>query len=314
LSSHIQVKGANVIEQQRGEVNFLQFNHYLSFPEVVHGIFTRQGGRSKGQYQSLNTSCSTGDSADNVISNRLLVLQSLGIQTYPCATLWAIHSPYVVPVDRDTWSDWRDDWPYRSSYMEQQKLVWALEPLRLGDALVTNQPGVALALAFADCVPLLLYDPQRKAIGLAHMGWRGAARGMGLAVIEAMCKHFNCQPQNILAGIGPSIGPCCNEVSKYVQNIFEGREQFDDMPIFEKYRKLVRESAVFSLRPQRDTEHLQLNLWETIRNQLLMAGLSPEHIELARICTSCNIDRFFSHRGERGKTGRFAAVFALQSP
>jgi len=304
-----------VIEQWQGEVCYLQFRHYLQFPEITHGIFTRLGGYSQTPYWGLNASFSSGDSFENVIRNRLLALQTLHLQTYPCATLWQVHGADVATLGTDTWDDWRSDWPHRSYYVEQQELVWTAKPRRKADALITQRPGVALALSFADCVPLLFYDPVQGVAGIAHAGWRGTARGVAAATVEAMREQFDCQPHNIYAGIGPAIGPCCYEVSERVEDLFYGRQEFSEMFIQEKHRNLVRESAVFSVKQGRDQSgpySLYLNLWETNRNQLLMVGLSTEHIELAGICTSCNTDRFFSHRGEQGKTGRFPAILALR--
>jgi len=302
-----------MIHHQRGKVPYLQFSHFAQFPQITHGIFTRLGGCSEAPYWSLNVSCSTGDSMNNVMRNRLLVLQTLGLQTYACATLWLIHSPYVATVETDTWSDWHPDWPCRSSRIEQQELIWSFSPLKQGDAFITKQSGIALALSFADCVPLLFYDPIQKVLGMAHAGWRGNARGIALATIEAMCTYGNCQPQNIYAGIGPSIGPCCYKVSKEIQLAFSGEDPFGNMPTCEKYCSLVRESAVFSLKRCQNGNHLQLNLWETLRKQLLMVGISSEHIESSEICTHCDTDRFFSHRHEQGKTGRFAVILALRN-
>ena len=126
-----------------------------------------------------------------------------------------------------------------------------------------------------------------------------------------MRKNFGSQPGNIYAGIGPTIGPCCYEVSQNVQDLFMGVQDFDDIPTQEQYRGLVRESAVFSIVHLLDKESLRLDLWETNRRQLLMAGLLSEHIEVAEICTSDNVGHFFSHRAEHGKTGRFPMIMAL---
>src|SRR5437879_6987164 len=120
--------------------------------------------------------------------------------------------------------------------------------MRKADAIITRQRGVTLSLSFADCTPILFYDPVQQVIGLAHGGWRGTARGIALATVEAMAARFDCQPRTILAGVAPSIGACCYEVSEQVQRFYSGEDQFDEMPTLERYRKLVRESAVFSTR------------------------------------------------------------------
>jgi len=242
----------------------------------------------------------------------LLALQALDIHNYPCATLWLVHGANVATLGADGWDDWLFDWPHRSYFVDQQELIWTVKPRRKADAIITRQRGVALALSSADCVPVMFYDPVQEVIGMAHAGWRGSARGIAAATVEAMSEQFGSRPRDIYAGIGPSIGACCYEVSEEVQQLFHGQQQFLDMPTAEKYRNLVRESAVFIRKRRSEQARPHLDLWETNRNQLLMAGVLPEHIELPDICTSCEKERFFSHRGEYGKTGRFPSILALR--
>lgn len=297
-----------MIERQQGGVSYLQFSQLLSFSHLQHGIFTRQGGHSEPPYHSLNTSGSLqgGDNLDNVIRNRQLVLQTLDMQSYPCLTLWNIHGAEIAAPE--ALENWRTDWAYHSYY--EQK--WTPQEIHKGDALITKERGVALALSFADCTPIVLYDPVEQVIGVAHGGWRGTARGIAAATVARMHEQFGSLPGNIYAGIGPAIGTCCYEVSDMVQDLFFGRTHFDEFPTAEQLHELVRESAVFTTVQLPDRESLRLDLWETNRRQLLMAGVLSEHIEVAGICTSCHKDRFFSHRGDHGKTGRFPVVVALR--
>jgi polyphenol oxidase len=304
-----------LFEQQRSGVHYVQFDHFLQFPELIHGSFTRLGGYSKTPYRGLNVSYSIGDDFENVIRNRLLTLQALQVETYPCATLWLVHGAEVATLGTETatWDDWRTDWAHRSYQVDQQELIWTTKPRRKADAIITKQCGVALTMSSADCVPLMFYDPVECAIGMAHAGWRGTARGIAAATIDAMSEQFGSLPRNIYAGIGPSIGSCCYEVTEDVRHLFMGQLQFDSMPTDVKYRKLVQESAVFALKQLPKRNSLRLDLWETNRNQLLMAGVLPEHIESSEICTSCEKERFFSHRGEHGKAGRFPSILALRN-
>ncbi len=258
-------RGANLIEQQQGEVRYMQFSHYLQFPEITHGSFTRLGGYSKTPYWGLNVSYSIGDDFENVLRNRLRALQALHIETYPCATLWLIHGAEVATLSTDAWDDWGTDWAHRSYQVDRHELIWTTKPRRKADAIITRQRGVALG----------------------------------------------SQPRNIYACLGPSIGSCCYEVTEEVQRLFLGKKEFDTLPTDVKYRNLVRESAVFVVRHLPDHNSLRLDLWETNRNQLLMAGVLREHIELPGVCTSCEKTRFFSHRGEHGKAGRFPSILAL---
>ena len=290
-------------------VQYLQFSHYSQFPDLIHGVFTRQGGYSQEPYRSLNTSTppfNPGDSIENVVRNRGLAMQALDVAMYPCVTLWQVHGADIAIYN--TQEAWRTDWA-DSSYYEHS---WTAQSIHKADALITKERGAVLALSFADCVPILLYDPVEQVIGLVHGGWRGTARGIVAATLEAMHEYAGCQPHNIYAGIGPAIGPCCYEVSETVQQLFLGQLQFETMPTHERYRDLINEAAVFSTVTLPDKRSLRLDLQATNRNQLLLAGVTPEHIETLEICTSCNTDRFFSHRKEQGKTGRFPVLMALR--
>jgi polyphenol oxidase len=297
-----------LIEQQSGGVRYLQFSHYRHFPGLAHGIFTRQGGCSQAPYASLNTSTppfKQGDSIDNVIRNRVLALQALDLAHQPCVTLWQVHGADIAIYDAD--DAWRTDWAYHSYY----ERAWTPEMIHKADALITRERGVVLALSFADCVPILLYDPVEHVIAQAHGGWRGTARAIAAATVVAMQEQFGSLPRNILAGIGPAIGSCCYEVSETVRQLFLGQAQFDERPTPERYRDLVHEAAVFSSLPLPDRDSLRLDLQATNRNQLLMSGLLPEHIEAMHVCTSCANEQFFSHRAEQGSTGRFPVLLAL---
>jgi YfiH family protein len=301
-----------LIEQQHGDARYMQFSHFLQFPDLIHASFTRLGGYSKTPYRGLNVSYSIGDDFENVIRNRLLALTALHIQTYPCATLWMVHGAEVATLGEESWDDWRTDWPHRSYQIDQHELIWTTKPGRKADALITRHCGIALAMSSADCVPLMFYDPVERVIGLAHAGWRGTARGIAAVTIHAMSEQLGCSPNNIRAGIGPSIGSCCYEVSQEVRRYFMGQQEFEFGTTDARYRKLITESAVFSVKRLHDHDSLRLDLWETNRNQLLKAGLLPEHIELSKICTSCKKEHFFSHRGEHGKAGRFPSILALR--
>jgi YfiH family protein len=296
-----------LIEQEHGNLAYLQFAQLHPYDTIIHGIFTRQGGYSEGVYHGLNTSALSGkDNYVTVARNRSLALDTLHIAPSRCVTLWQVHGVDVKILD--TASEWRTDWGNRS-YWEQP---WLPHMIHKGDAVITRERGVALALSFADCTPIVFYDPIQQAIGIAHGGWRGTAHGIVAATVEAMQHHFASKPEELLAHIGPTIGPCCYEVSAMVQDIFQGKLAFEDEPALEHYSKLVRESAVFSIRQLADRQSLRLDLQTTNRNQLLMSGVRPEHIECADICTSCNTHRFFSHRGEQGQTGRFPVIIMLK--
>lgn len=309
-----------LIEQRRGAIRYLQFNQYQQFPDLVHGVFTREGGYSQPPYHSLNVSLSLGNERyEDAVRNRFQILQSLDIPDYPCATMWMIHSARVLTLDGQGWPDWENDWPHRVypldelGYPAGTSLQWTFKPRTRGDALITRKRGVALALSTADCIPLFFYDPVTEAIGVAHAGWRGTARGIAAATVAALSECFGARPADIRASLGPSIGPCCYEVSPEVRELFSGQRAFAELPTESRYRELSATSAVFETVHLPGGESLRLNLWETNRNQLLLAGLSPAHIELSDLCTGCATEYFFSHRAEAGRTGRFATILALRA-
>lgn len=304
-----------MIERQSGDARYVQFALFQQFPELVHGSFTRSGGYSLPPFKGVNVSIGCGDERETALRNRLLALRSLGVEANPCATAWMVHSADVLTLGDEEWVDWvdwGDAWPHRSYDVDGHELIWTTRPRRKADAVITRKRGVTLAMSSADCVPIMLYDPVREAIGLVHAGWRGTARGIAATVVDALREQFGCQPQHLYAGIGPSIGACCYEVSENVRGLFHGHLQFEEMPTKARYRNLVRESAVFSVREPGARASLRLDLWQTNRNQLLMAGLLPEHIEITDICTSCERERFYSYRAEHGRTGRFPSLLALR--
>ena len=237
---------------------------------VIHGVFTRLGGVSEGCWASLNMSCSTGDAADAVYENRRRALDALGLRPERTCTTWMVHGSRVRVVYPD---DWRTP---------------AANEMR-ADALVTQARGVALTLRFADCLPVMFYDPHRSVIGLAHAGWRGLVAGILLETVRAMQHIFGSRPQDVIAAIGPSIGPQRFEVGADVAA---------------QIQHAVGASVV-----RAEADRLYVDLWRAAQAQL--AALGVGYIEFAGICTASNTREWFSHRAERGQTGRFGAVIAL---
>jgi YfiH family protein len=162
------------------------------------------------------------------------------------------------------------------------------------DIILTDKPGVTLMMRFADCVPILLYDPVCKVVGIAHAGWMGTVRGTASAAVEAMHGRFGSDPTDIQAAIGPSIGPDHYEIGPDV--ILQVRKAFG--PETEELLVTQANSTFF-------------NLWAANRKTLEKAGVRK--IETAGICTACHTEDWFSHRAERGRTGRFGAMIALKN-
>jgi YfiH family protein len=238
---------------------------------LVHGVFTRLGGVSAPPFDSLNTSISVGDDQANVEANRRAMYAALGIPPEHVRTVWQVHSADVVIINGSHPQTW---------------------PPPKADIIITQQPGLGLTMRFADCVPVLLYDPNRRVVGMAHAGWRGTVQHVGQVAVQAMSDTFGCDPADIIAGIGPAIGPCCYEVGPevvaQVAAAFGGTE------------------GLISSGPG---GVMRLDLWAANRHSLRQAGV--ERVEVTGLCTACHHDEFFSHRAEHGMTGRFGALAGL---
>lgn len=166
-----------------------------------------------------------------------------------------------------------------------------LKDLSKVDGFITNIIGIPLITYYADCVPLLFLDPVKKVIGNSHAGWRGTVKKIGAKTVHKMITEFGSDPKDILVGVGPSIGPCCFETGPDV--VEEFKVNFGDECYINKNGKYY------------------INLWDANINQLQNAGVSSDNIFTSNICTMCNMDYFFSYRGEGGKTGRMGAVIQL---
>src|SRR5713101_3866991 len=167
---------------EQGALHFFQFDSFAA-SNVAQAIFTRHGGVSPEPYASLNMSVSTGDAKENVRQNVALAFGALERDPASCADLWQVHSAKVVVADQAN---------------------GPLQHLGQADALITDRPEVSLFLRFADCVPVLLYDPRHRAVGVAHAGWRGSLKKIVKATVEAMSERYGSRPSDLVAGIGPS--------------------------------------------------------------------------------------------------------------
>jgi polyphenol oxidase len=162
------------------------------------------------------------------------------------------------------------------------------------DALITGLPGITLLIRVADCVPIMLFDPVRRVVAVVHAGWKGTLADIVSATVERMCVHHGCRAADLLAGIGPSIGPCCFEVGADVA------EQFRRTP---GWSDCVRA----------DRNGYRIDLAGANRASLQRCGVLPHNVEMSGYCTACRLDIFFSHRGEQGNTGRFGLFAGLRA-
>lgn len=253
--------------QQSGQLTYYTFDSL----DLPHGIFTRAGGSSAGQWSSLNVGGSVGDDPDHVRANRESMRNALKLDYAQVRTTWQVHEATVIVGDEQPQNF--DDPPR-------------------ADAIITQNEGIGLEQRYADCVPILLHDPVRKAIGLAHAGWRGTVAHVGPATVNAMSRQFGSRPSDIWAGIGPSI---CAE------HYTVGGEVIDAI------RGAFGDSAGLLSQDAQGKTHL--DLWAANAVALQRTGVG--HVEIGGLCTACNTDDFFSHRAEAGRTGRFGALLSL---
>lgn len=256
--------------QSSNLIQYFQFDS-LRQADVTHAVFARHGGVSEGHWASLNVSVSVGDTRENVRENRRRAFRALGRAPESIADLWQIHSADVVRVDV----------PMGEAHDSPK-----------ADALITDRPDVTLFLRFADCVPILLFDPKRHAVGLVHAGWRGTLQKASAAAVRALAENYGSRPQDLIAGIGPSIGPCHYAVGEDV--VTQTRAAFGP----DADRLLLA------------NHQPHLDLWAA--NALALQQIGVEQIDMSGVCTACHTEHFFSHRGERGQTGRFGALLALR--
>lgn len=261
-----------MIRRTLGELISYQFKS-IDGREVVHAIFTRLGGLSREPYAALNVGRSVGDDADVVAANVERVYRAVGVRPESVVTPYQVHSNRVQAVGAEHGG----------------------QVIPNTDGLITNTPGLALLLRFADCQPILLYDPLRHALGLAHAGWRGVAKGMARRAVEAMAETFGTRPADLRVGLGPAIGACCYRVG-------------DEVAAAMGYTLPDWEAA---MQPDPSGEGWRLDLSAANAQQLAAAGVRVRHVERAGLCTSCHHDEFFSHRADGGRTGRFAAIAYL---
>lgn len=252
----------------------------LSKDTGVKNVFTtRQGGISKGMFESLNLSYTRGDDPAAVTENYRRVAAAMGGTLSDIVCSDQTHTTNVLRVDRSC-----------GGYgVTRERLYTDV------DGLVTNDPGVILATFYADCVPLYFVDPKNHAIGLSHSGWRGTVGRMGRATLEKMKEEFGTDPKDVLAAIGPSICQDCYEVSEDVASAFAAEFAGHETEI------LI----------DKGNGKYQLDLWRSNAIVMQEAGIEKEHLAVTNLCTCCNPKLLFSHRASHGKRGNLGAFLKI---
>jgi len=257
------------------EQNGIRYFSFDSFAEesLVQGVFSRHGGVSPQPWSSLNLGGTVGDDRERVVENRRRMFEAVDLPVDSLYDAWQVHGERVMVIDKP-----------RPLEEEHEK----------ADALITAKDDVTLLMRFADCVPIFFYDPVRRVVGITHAGWMGTVKKIGLKTVNEMIRVFGCDPGDVIAGIGPSIGPDEYEVG---ENVIEAvRMAFPD----------DAEKMLF----KKQNGSLHLDLWEANRLALVEAGVG--RIEIAGISTAAHTGDWYSHRAEKGKTGRMGALIALR--
>jgi polyphenol oxidase len=264
------------------DLKVLRIPQWSNYPSLIHGFSTRGGGVSEiaGAAHStgdLNLGFTSRDSVEAVSLNRERFLNAVvpnhsdSESRWGLVTLRQMHSGLARRVGR--------------AEVAERASLW-------GDGLLTDAPGILLGIQTADCLPVLIADRKRRAVGAFHAGWRGTLKGIVERGVASMVREFESSPRDLVAAIGPGIGQCCFAVGVEVRDLFAARYMYSE--------------ELFS-----GDKGLSLDLAEANRRQLLDAGLSPDAIVTLNACTSCRTDAFFSYRAERGKTGRLMAVIGV---
>lgn len=253
-----------------GDIRYYCFEN-LSARNLLHAIVTRRGGVSSAPWATLNVGASVGDDIEKVKENRKRAFEAIGRDVNSYYDVYQVHSKDVVCTNSPRPSE---------------------TPHLKADAILTNTPGVTLFMRFADCVPILLFDPNKRVIGCVHAGWIGSLSQVVVAAVERMSSEYGTHPPDIIAGIGPSICQNHYEVGEEVVN--KAKQSFG-----EEVDQFIRHK----------NGHFYLNLWEANKYLLLKSGVYQ--IEISGICTACHPEDWFSHRGEAGKTGRFGVMIGL---
>jgi hypothetical protein len=286
----------------KSRIEIVRATAFEAWPWLLHGFSTRTGGvttayRPGQRAGELNLGFTESDTRDNVLENRRLFLKAVGATPdMKLTTLKQIHSSSVLSVG-------------------ENDLAQSCQ----GDGLMTNQPGILLAIQTADCIPVLVADVKKKAVAAFHAGWRGTVKRIVESGVGKMRVAFRSRPEDLVAAIGPGIAACCYAVGEEVRTEFSSQfsyaanlfhEVSDSDPVRQKYPMLfltARAPGHSNLGPS-----LHLDLMEANRRQLLDAGLRAESITVIGDCTRCQNNRYFSYRAEQEMTGRLLSVIGIR--
>ena len=270
-------KNNGIVYIEKDGVQLIQFKNLLKHKNITHCFTTRNGGVSKNEYQSLNLAFNKNDDKKNVYENFKRVSKAVGIDIENMVFSNQVHDNKIKIVNEKD----------RGKGIIRESDIIGI------DGLITNAKKVALVTFYADCVPVFLYDPIKNVIGLVHSGWKGTVKEISKVAVIKMNQFFGSNYEDIEVVIGPSIGKCCFEV---------------DQDVFLEFQKEISWSDLYC---EKVDFKWYIDLKSIIKKSLMLKGIREENIFNSGICTKCNKDLFFSHRGDKGKTGTLAAIIEL---
>ena len=274
--------GEHIFDEVCGEVPFLTYPLFEKTGVVKSAFSTRIGGVSKGCYESMNLSFDRGDDKDAVMENFQRIASAIGTNCHDMVLSRQTHTANVRVVTEE----------------DKGKGIVRERDYTDVDGLVTNVPGICLVTSYADCVPLYFVDPIHHAVGLSHSGWRGTVGQIGRKTIEMMVQQYGSDPKDMACVIGPSICQQCYEVSEDVAVQFQ--------------KKYLPQEAEHIVTPGKSVGKYQLDLQLANYYNLIHAGIHPEHIAVADVCTCCNSDLLFSHRATKGRRGILCGMMYIK--
>jgi len=270
--------GVEVVLRGKGGLSWVEFPALNALGGLFHAVSTRKGGVSPSPFDGLDFSYRVGDRADFVAENRGLFCKAVGVAVDRLVTVNQVHGDGIICAAAGDAGQGSVD-----------------NPVSDGDALLTNIPGLPLFIQTADCLPVILFDPVKKVVGVAHAGWKGSFLGISARCVGKMVEHYGCRAEDIRVAFGPSIGPCCYEVDASMREDLKESYAWGE----EAFRTGFRGKW-------------HLDLEEVNARQVMEKGILVDHLSRPGICTIENLDLFYSHRAEAGKTGRFATMVMLK--
>ena len=279
MENKLQLLNTKEMSVSDTDVPFLFFKRLAEHPGIKHGCSTRVGGVSEGWFSSMNLGFGRGDADENVLANYDRLCNAMGFSKEQVVLPDQVHDTVVR----------------RATKADCGKGIVKPRDYECVDAQITNEPGVALAVFGADCVPVFFYDPVKKAIGTAHAGWRGTIGRIAEKTVQAMEREFGSKRSHIEAYIGISVCSDCYVVGGEVAERF-----LAEFP-----------EATAQSEEQKKDGTCQLDLWKVNRRILEQAGVLPENIVIGGVCTKCHSDVLFSHRVAGNKRGNMAGFLML---